>query len=280
MTGKGRIDMRKLGFIGMGNMGYAMMKGALAKMSPDEVIFSDADAGRAGTIHQETGVSFAYSNAECANQVKYLVLAVKPQFYDVVLRNIENVVTDEHIIISIAPSVSIRDLKNRLGSSRKIVRAMPNTPALVGEGMAGICYEENMLTQEEEDFVMALFSSFGRARVVDEKLMNAVTCASGSSPAYVYLFIEALADGAVKYGMPRQAAYEFAAQTVKGAAQMVLETGEHPGKLKDMVCSPGGTTIDAVEALEEFGFRNAVMKATDRCFEKCTAMQKKKTNDQ
>ena len=266
--------MAKLGFIGMGNMGYAMLKGAQHTMEPQEILFSDADAERAGKIYKETGVSFAYSNAECANKVKYLVLAVKPQFYGVVLKNIENVVTDQHVILSIAPNVSIHDLKEQLGDSRKIVRAMPNTPALVGEGMTGICFEEGKLEEEEKKFVLHFFESFGKVRIVEERLMNTVTCASGSSPAYVYMFIEALADGAVKYGMPRQAAYEFAAQTVKGAAEMVLQTGEHPGKLKDMVCSPGGTTIDAVEALEEFGFRNAIMKATDRCYEKCVQMKK------
>jgi pyrroline-5-carboxylate reductase len=157
-------------------------------------------------------------------------------------------------------------LKDALGFDARIVRAMPNTPALLGEGMTGVCYDQTALNFEEKDVIEKFFSSFGKYKVVEERLMSAVTCVSGSSPAYVYMFIEALADSAVKYGMPREAAYEMAAQTVVGAAKMVLETKEHPGKLKDMVCSPGGTTIAAVSALEEYGFRNSIIKATDACF--------------
>ena len=145
---------------------------------------------------------------------------------------------------------------------------MPNTPALLGAGMTGICYDNKLFDEDEIEVIDKIFSSFGRYRKVEERLMSAVTCVSGSSPAYVYMFIDALADGAVKYGLPRDAALEMAAQAVYGSAKMVLETGEHPGKLKDMVCSPGGTTIAGVSALEEFGFRNSIIKATDECFKK------------
>lgn len=151
---------------------------------------------------------------------------------------------------------------------------MPNTPALIGEGMAGIAYDASAFTFEEQDVLAKLFSSIGRYEKVEEEMMNAVVCASGSSPAYVYMFIEALADGAVKQGLQRDKAYTFAAQTVKGAAEMVLKTGKHPGELKDAVCSPGGTTIAAVSALEENGFRNAIIKATDACMEKSCSFEK------
>ena len=147
---------------------------------------------------------------------------------------------------------------------------MPNTPALVGEGMTGISYDDNAFTFEEKDMINEFFNSFGRVVKVNESLMSAVVCASGSSPAYVYMFIEALADGVVQYGIPRSQAYELVAQTVLGSAKMVLETGEHPGMLKDKVCSPGGTTIRAVAALEANGFRNALIKASDECYKKCT----------
>lgn len=136
--------------------------------------------------------------------------------------------------------------------------------------MTGVCYEEKAFDEEEKKSIEDIFGSLGRMRIVEERLMNAVVCVSGSSPAYVYMFIEALADSAVKYGLPRDAAYEMAAQSVLGSAKMVLETGEHPGALKDKVCSPGGTTIAAVSALEESGFRNAVIKAADACYKKCT----------
>ena len=150
---------------------------------------------------------------------------------------------------------------------------MPNTPALLGEGMTGVTYDRGLFTEEEEQEIRAFFQSFGRMEYVEERLMSAVVCASGSSPAYVYMFIEALADSAVRYGLPRDKAYEFAAQTVKGAAEMVLQTGKHPGELKDMVCSPAGTTIAGVAALEEYGFRNAVLKANEACYEKCEAIK-------
>lgn len=265
--------MAKIGFIGMGNMGYAMLKGALKLYSPSEIIFSCPDAERCAAVKQETGVEYAGSNAECANNAKYIVLAVKPQVYDTVLKNIHDVVTGEHVIISLAPNKSLAEVTKSLGTDKRVVRAMPNTPALVGEGMTGISYDAKIFTFEEKEMINQFFNSFGKVQVVDEKLMSAVVCASGSSPAYVYMFIEALADGVVQYGIPRKQAYEMVAQTVLGSAKMVLETGEHPGELKDKVCSPGGTTIKAVAALEANGFRNALIKASDECYKKCTGKE-------
>lgn len=265
--------MATVGFIGMGNMGYAMLKGVLNMVVPEDIVFSDVNVEAARRVQEETGVSYAESNAECANNAKYVILAVKPQFYDQVLANIQYTVTPEHVIISIAPGISIEDVKNKLGHDIRVVRAMPNTPALLGEGMTGISYEAGDFKIEEKNFIGRIFSSFGRFQKVEERLMNAVVCASGSSPAYVYMFMEALADGAVKYGLPREQAYEFVAQAVKGAAEMVLQTKEHPGVLKDKVCSPGGTTIAGVAALEEYGLRNAVIKATDECYRKTVSFK-------
>lgn len=264
--------MAKIGFIGMGNMGYAMLKGTLNVFDKEDILFCDASESRMRQVTEETGVRHTESNAECANSVKYLVLAVKPQFYSQVIKNIVNVVTEEHVIISIAPGKTIEYLTNELGFDVRVVRAMPNTPALLGAGMTGISYNPALFNFSEKEIIEKFFSSFGRVRLIDEKLMSAVTCASGSSPAYVYMFIEAMADSVVKYGIPRDAAYEMVAQTVMGAAKMVLETGEHPGKLKDNVCSPGGTTIAGVAALEENGFRNAIIKATDACYDKAENM--------
>ncbi len=266
--------MAKIGFVGMGNMGYTMLKGALEVFDKEDLIFSDASIERVISVSKETGVAYAETNAELANSAKYIVLAVKPQFYNQVLRNIQNIVKKENVIISIAPGISISNLQDSLGFESRIVRAMPNTPALLGEGMTGITYDAANFNIDEKDVISKLFNSFGKYKIVDENLMSAVTCASGSSPAYVYMFIEAMADSVVMKGLPRDIAYEMVAQTVLGAAKMVLETKKHPGELKDMVCSPGGTTIAGVAALEEHGFRNSIIKATNACFEKAEGFKK------
>ena len=174
------------------------------------------------------------------------------------MKNIVNVIREDSVVISIAPGITIDSIKDNLGINTKVVRAMPNTPDLVGEGMTGVSYNKDEFSFEQRDVVDRFFNSFGKVVYVDEKLMDVIVCASGSSPAYVYMFIEALADSAVKYGIKRDDAYKLVAQTVLGSAKMVLETNEHPGVLKDKVCSPGGTTIAGVAALEEHNFRNAL----------------------
>ena len=261
--------MDRIGFIGMGNMGSAMLKGALKTYSSGDITFYDPDEEKRNRVSSETHIIASDSAADCANDVKYLVLAIKPQVYDAVAKDIWNVITEDHVIISLAPNISIAQLEELYGMKTRIIRAMPNTPALVGEGMTGLAAKDDTFTEEELNTVKEFFESFGKCKYVPEALMSSIVCASGSSPAYVYMFIEALADSCVKYGLPRQDAYEFAAQAVLGSAKMVLETGENPAKLKDNVCSPGGTTIRAVEALEENGFRNAIFKATEACFNKC-----------
>lgn len=266
--------MAVLGFVGAGNMGYAMLKGASNVMKKDDLIYTDVNVQRLEEVKADTGISYVTSNIELAKNVKYIVLAVKPQFLDGVLEELKGTVTSEQVVIAIAPGIAISHYKEYFGEDVKVVRSMPNTPALVNEGMTGICFSDDEYFEEEKKMVYAFFNSFGKYEEVSEALMNAVTCASGSSPAYVYMFIEALADSAVKYGIPRDKAYVFAAQTVLGSAKMVLETKEHPGKLKDQVCSPGGTTIAAVSVLEECGFRSAIIKATDACYEKSTSFKK------
>lgn len=263
----------QFGFIGMGNMGYAILMGLLGQYDPGQITFTRRDARRREDISARTGVEPSADNLSCAKHSRYVVLAVKPQQMDGVIGEIRDVVTKEQIVISIAPGISIADLQQKFGTECRVVRAMPNTPALVGEGMTGVCYEEALFAEEEKQTIERFFSSFGKMVRVEEKLMDAVVCVSGSSPAYVYMFIEALADSGVKYGLPRAAAYEMAAQAVLGSAKMVLETGRHPGELKDQVCSPAGTTIAAVSALEEYGLRNAVIKAGDACYQKCKGIK-------
>jgi len=267
--------MALFGIIGIGNMGYPLLKAAIRTFGTTEVVYTDASEGRREALEKETGIPSLQNAVEVAKECKYLLLAVKPQNFEQLLSVLKNVVSKEHIIISIAAGITIDYIKNKLSQDIKIVRAMPNTPALVDSGMTGICYSNDTFTEEEQAVIGRFFSSYGKYEVFDEKLMNAVVCANGSSPAYVYMFIEALADSVVSLGIPRDKAYTLVAQTVLGAAKMVLETNEHPAKLKDNVCSPGGTTIAAVKALEEHGFRNAIMKATDACFAKAEELGRK-----
>lgn len=265
--------MNTFGFIGMGNMGSAMLNGLLKEVETNRIMFTDASDIVRVKVSDKTGVIAAPTNIELANSVKYIILAIKPQCYEEVIRGIRNVVTEEKVIISLAPGITREDVRDMFDANVRVVRCMPNTPAMIGGGMTGVSYDTKEFDLEEMDTISMFFSSFGKYRLVDEKLLNTVTCVSGSSPAYVYMFIEALADSAVKYGMPRDAAIEFAAMTVKGAADMVLSTNEHPAILKDRVCSPGGTTIAGVSALEEAGFRHAIISATDKCYEKCTGIK-------
>jgi pyrroline-5-carboxylate reductase len=264
-----------IGFIGSGNMGYAMMTGMIKSGMKERIVFTDKNLDRRLFVVKELEIRPYNTNQEIAEASKYIVLAVKPQFIKEAIDDIKEFVTDQHIIISIAP-VAISSLKDLFGKQVRVVRVMPNTPALVGEGMSAISFSDNVFTDEEKNTVTSIFSSFGEFEVMEEKYMSAVTAVSGSSPAYVYMFIEAMADAAVKYGMPRKTAYKFAAQAVLGSAKMVLQTGEHPGVLKDNVCSPGGTTIEAVSVLEKQGFRSAVIEAMDACYNKTNLLSNKK----
>ena len=263
--------MAKIGFIGMGNMGYAMLKGALGVFNKDDLVFTDVNSDRMKSVSETTGVKYVETNAELANTAKFIVLAIKPQFYAQVIKNIENIVKKDNVIISIAPGISVNSLKDALGFDARIVRAMPNTPALVKEGMMGICGNGQVST-DELMMVSNLCAGFSKVETVTEPMLDVVTAVSGSSPAYVFMFIEAMADAAVEGGMPRKQAYTFAAQAVLGSAKMVLETGMHPGELKDMVCSPAGATIQAVRVLEEKGMRAAVMDAMKACLDKSRNM--------
>lgn len=265
--------MKILGFIGTGNMGYPMLKGAIGAFGKEAVVYSDANMERLEFVKKETGSDYVTSNIQVLEEAKYIVLAVKPQYYKNVFEEIKGKIKEEQVIIYLSPGITIDDMKVYLGREVRVIRAMPNTPALVGEGMTAITYSKDTYSESEKETIDQFFSSFGKYEELDENLMNAIILASGSSPAYVYMFIEALADSAVKYGIPRDKAYKFVAQTVIGSAKMVLETGEHPGRLKDNVCSPGGTTIAGVAALEEHGFRNAVIKAGDACYKKATEMK-------
>ncbi len=264
----------KISLIGAGNMGYPLLKGAVAAFGAENVTFQTKRREHEEALSAELGVPYAPRLLEMVMQSDIIVLAVKPQYAPEVYPDVKLAMSKEKIIVSVMAGVTVEELKRRTGAA-KIVRAMPNTPAMLGEGMTCISYSGEV-TEVEKEVVRKLFLSLGKIEEITENLMNAAICANGSSPAFVYMFMEALADGVVKYGIPREMAYRLVAQTVLGSAKMLLETGEHPGKLKDAVCSPGGTTIAGVAALEEHGFRNAVLKAADACYEKAESMNAKK----
>ena len=262
----------KLGFIGAGNMGSAIIGGAVASgiVKGSDITVSDRDADKLNALNEKYGVNMA-DNDTCA-VCDIVFLCVKPNVLADVIAGIKDKACKETVFVSIAAGQSIEKIENAFEDRQvKVVRVMPNTPALVGEGMSAVCTNKNVSENDTEN-VLSILRSFGKAEVVSETLMDTVTAVSGSSPAYVFMFIEAMADAAVKGGMTRDMAYTFAAQSVLGSAKMVLETGTHPGALKDMVCSPGGTTIDAVAVLEKEGMRNAVIKAMDACIKKSKSM--------
>lgn len=255
----------KIGFIGTGNMAGAIMSGLINKgiFRPDEIIGSDISEQGRQNAKDNYGICVTADNREAAS-AEVLVLSVKPQFYADTIAEIRDSMTEKQLVITIAPGKTLKWLGEQFGKEMKIIRTMPNTPAMVGEGMTAACPNE-FVTNEELGYALKILGAFGKVEIVPERIMDAVVAVSGSSPAYVFMLIEAMADAAVMEGMPRTQAYKFAAQAVYGSAKMVLETGKHPGELKDMVCSPAGTTIGAVRILEEKGFRSAVIEAMKAC---------------
>ena len=264
---------KKIGFIGCGNMGKAML-GALVNsdnIKREDIIVSTKSESSAKNINKEFEVKTTVVNAEVAEKSNVLFLAVKPHFFKVVIEQIKDIISDDTIIISIAAGVTIAQIEEWFGRKVKVVRTMPNTPALVGEGMSAICPNTN-ISADELNYVGELYNLFGKYEVLEEKDFHAFIALCGSSPAYVFMFIEAMADAGVKLGLPRTKAYKLAEQAVLGSAKLALETGKHPGVLKDEVCSPGGTTIEAVIDLEKNGFRNTVISAVEKCADKSKNM--------
>lgn len=268
-----------VGCIGSGNMGSALMGAVAAAAGGSEILVSDADAGKARDLAAKLGAAAA-SNRELVERCRFVVLAVKPQVLDAVLADLAEALADAQragtapILVSIVAGASLTRIRDSLGAagaagldpaSLRIVRFMPNTPALVGQGVIAAAAGAGV-TREDMDELERLFSGAGIFDRIDEKYLDAVTALSGSGPAFVYLFIEALADGGVRAGLPRDTALRYAARTVLGSAAMVEGTGVHPGALKDAVCSPGGTTIAGVAALEDRGFRGAAMAAVEAAF--------------
>lgn len=266
---------KKIGFIGAGNIAYSIVKGLIDQFSniQENIYISNRTFEKTQVFHEDFGVHPVRSNVDVINKCDIILLTTKPDVYKHVLKEIKEYIREDQIIVSIAAGISIDYIEGFFSQPRKIVRTMTNTSVLVGEGMTALTPNSQVSNEELED-VCQIFKSIGKVDVIKEEHLDVVTSISASSPAYVYMFIEALADGGVLEGMPRKKAYQYAAQAVLGAAKMILETGKHPGELKDMICSPAGVTIEAVYALERNHFRASIIEA----MEVCTAKSKKLIN--
>jgi len=263
-----------LGLIGVGNMGGAILQGAVRNgyLDKDTVWISDIDQSAALRVSQRTGAQVAKNNIDLVQRCDLILLAVKPVFLKGLLDEIGPFLNGK-AVLSIAAGWTMAMLGSAVPDDTQVMRAMPNTPALVGEGMTALC-AEHTFNESALSFAEGLFESIGRVCVIPERLFDGFIAVSGSSPAYVFMMIEAMADAAVKEGIFRKDAYQMAAQAVLGSAKLLLETGKHPGELKDMVCSPAGTTIEAVAALESGGFRASIIEAMSVCAEKSREMSK------
>lgn len=264
-------DLSKLciGFLGAGQMATALARGFIAAniLRADQIVASDANPAAAEKFQQATSATVLSSNTEVAARSDVLFMSVKPQQMGAVLKEIQSAIATRHLVVSIAAGVTLETIAAACPAGTRVIRVMPNTPALVGAGASAFALGTHATT-DDGVLVERLLSTIGVALPVPENQLDAVTGLSGSGPAYVYQFIEALSDGGVRAGLPRAVATQLAAQTVLGAAQMVLTTGQHPGTLKDAVTSPGGTTIAGLHALEQAGFRGAVMDAVVAAWER------------
>jgi pyrroline-5-carboxylate reductase len=258
------LSDRTIGFIGAGNMAEALIAGLLhaKRLAPDRLLASDIDESRLTWLQHTYRIRTDGSNAATAREADILVLAVEPQILDVVLAEIAGSVRADTLVVSVAAGYPIDRVSRTLPGVRAIVRSMPNTPSLVRQGVTAVTYDDRLSTRDA-DTARSLFESIGLVIRVEERWLDAVTGLSGSGPAYVYVMIEALADGGVKMGLPRETAQLLAAQTVSGAARLVLDSHQHPGVLKDRAASPGGTSIAGLHELERGGLRAALISAVE-----------------
>jgi len=261
----GMLHDKQLVIIGGGNMGEAILKGLIAAqlVQPQQLTVTDVIEARLTYLRETYAVQALTDNAKAVGEADLIVLAVKPQDIVPTIEGIAAAVQDHQVLISIAAGVPTAKIEAACGKAVRVVRVMPNTPALVLAGAAGLCAGSHA-TAADLEVACTLFAALGSTVVVSEYLMDAVTGLSGSGPAYIFVLIEALADGGVKMGLSRDAALTLAAQTVYGSAKLLLETGLHPGELKDRVTSPAGTTIAGLAALEAHAFRGAVIDAVER----------------
>lgn len=270
--------MNKIGFIGAGNVTKAIITGmAKNKFELDRIYVNSKSNESKEKLSLDLMVKCAKNNVDLVQKCKYIFLSIKSQHYAKVLDEIKDTINPErHVIISLAPGYSIEECRTHVGiENLKVLRAMPNIPSLVGEGMTGIYYARNVFTEEEKKEIEIIFKGFGEVQELDEEdHMDTLVSISASSPAYVYVMIEAMGDAGVLTGLPRKMSYKLAAQAVMGAAKMVKELDAHPGELKDSVCSPGGTTIEAIKVLEDRGFRSALIESMLACYKKAKNLKR------
>ena len=263
-------------FIGTGSMGGALARAVCRTLPPAEVLLSNRTPAKAENLAAELPGAVLSTNEEIARTAQLIFLGVKPQLMELVLDSLERILRkreDRFILVTMAASLTCERIQDILDMDCPVIRMMPNTPAAVGAGVVQYCGQE--VTMDELDSFAALIAPAGLVDPVPEGLIDAASAVSGCGPAFAYLFIEALADGGVACGLPRDKAMSYAAQMLAGSARMVLESGKHPGALKDAVCSPGGTTIQGVRALEKGGFRSAAMEAVIAAYEKTVSLSKK-----
>ncbi|MDR1439722.1 MAG: pyrroline-5-carboxylate reductase [Clostridiales bacterium] len=267
--------MKKIGVIGVGNMGAALIKGMLQKKAADagDVSVFDACGGKAERFAADCGVCAAPDAGQLAERSDLVIVAVKPHDAPPLLAQIKGRLSAGKTVFSVVMGLSIEAMCRLTDGRARYIRCMPNTPALVNEGMICMSFGDGF-SDAERRHVASLFSSVGLVEELPEAMLGKITSLTGSSPAYVFAFIEAMADAAVHSGVPRETAYRLAAQSVQGSARMVLQTKKHPGELKDNVCSPGGSTIEAMRVLEKTGFRSSVIEAMLACNEKADEVAK------
>jgi pyrroline-5-carboxylate reductase len=272
------VVAKKLGFIGAGNLAAAIIGGAVkaGEVNPADVIVSDASGEQLSKMAASHRVEVTTENAKVAAQADILFLSIKPNVYETVIAEIKNSLKQNALVVILAAGLSIAAVQKMFGGATvKLIKAMPNTPAMVNCGMTAICTAENMPSKFDDlvESGIKIFESIGKVEILPERLFDAFTAIAGSSPAYVYTFIEAMADAGVKNGLSREQALCISTQAVFGSAAMVQQTGEHPAVLRDAVCSPSGTTIEAVCELERQGFRNAVISGVNAVATKYNEMR-------
>ncbi len=259
----------RIGFIGGGKMAEALAKGIInaGLSSVDKIIVSDVDSKRCQILEKDTGIKTTQENKKIISESDIIILAVKPNIIGDILKELKSDITPKRLVVSIAAGIPLDFIESALNKDCRVVRVMPNTPCLVGETAAGYALGK-AATRDDGELVGEILNAVGKSYLLEEKHLDAVTGLSGSGPAFIYTVIEALSDGGVKMGLPRDISTKLAAQTVLGSAKMVLETGMHPGELRDFVTSPGGTTIAGLHALEKGNIRNALIDAVETATKK------------
>ncbi len=263
---------KKIAFIGAGNMAKAMITCLVEKhVFKAEDIYASTKISPLDKELKELNITHSFDNKSIAKEADIIVLAIKPQWYQNVIEELQELDLNNKILISIAAGISLAFLEEHLGENTKILRTMPNTPVMVGKGITAICPNKN-ISDNEISMLKNILESFGIVEEIEEDLFDAIIAISGSSPAYIFMIIEAMADSAVSMGLNRQSAYRLAANAMIGSCELLLKTGKHPALLKDMVTSPKGTTIEAVKKFEEKGLRTTIIEGMMACYEKSKSM--------